>query len=159
MFASYLSYSSKPTLTETFYYYSYSVVTAITASETLLLGELTTHLHKKFSVLNKNLSPSMQTGQNGSAKRIFRIMITHYYLSDISRKLNKIFGFPVLVTTAVNFQVATTGLYYVILLLSIPPTLTTAVQLANALLWSVIMLLQVCIISSGFENIAREVSF
>lgn len=157
--ASSLSFIAKPTLLSAFYYYSYAAVVAITAFETLLLTELTTQLYKKFSILNAKICPEIQTRDNVTKERIMRIMITHHHLSAISRKLNKIFGFPVLVTTAVNFQIATTGLYYTLQLLSLPPTLTSVIQLTNALLWSIVMLVQLCIISSGFENISREVSY
>lgn len=154
-----ITYSPEAGVVEVLHYYSYTAVIAIIAVEILLLGELTTLLHKKFSILNNNVCSTAMVSQSfaATAAKLMKIMDTHHHLSDTSRKLNEIFGFPVLVTTAVNFQIGTTSMYYALQLASFPQTITGAIQLTFSLLWSVIMLVEVFVISKSFENIAEMV--
>lgn len=156
------------------YFYSFAVMFIVLASETLLLTELATHLTRKFSVLNSNLYPHMTMEKQQTkhlimsnfeeknaeliAEKIIKIMETHHHLSAISRKLNDIFNFPILVTTALNFEFATINLYYAWKLTTLPPTFNSIAQSIMSVMWSAVVLMETFITTKGFENIAEKVS-
>lgn len=170
------SFGEQAKTTQSFYFYSYTLLMAMTATEILFLGELCRHLSQKFSILNANIftanrlllqrpyriQPDVEQKRCKSeklAKKVTDIIDTHQHLSTISRKLNNAFGFPAFVTTTINFQMATMNLYYALQLSSLPATFTSVSQLLASLIMCVIKLFEISIICKSFHNIADNVSF
>lgn len=160
-----------------FYYYeTYSYISIIlsTAIEILFLGELTTQIKTKFSILNANICLETVILQNKHRKvhpiselrfqnvnpfasKIITLLEVHHELSATSRKLNNIFGFPALITTAINFYIATTSLYYPLQLFSSQKSVFNVFQHIMSSLWCFIMLIEISILVSCFENVCQEV--
>lgn len=174
MFINATSFAEQAKTTENFFFCTYVLVIAVTTVEILLLGELSRHLSQKFSLLNSNIFAVDRTlphklhrihplneqrlrKSEMVAKKIISIVHTHHHLSTTSRNLNRVFGFPVIVTITVNFQIATMSLYYALQLYSLPPTATSIAQLLVSLMWSTIMLIKISIICKNFQNMADNV--
>lgn len=169
-----ITYNSLSNFINNFYYHRYSALILFVTTETLLLGELTIHLHNKFSILNNNFKPETAAPQKLERKnflipqyskksdeitaaKILKIMETHHHLLDISNKLNKAFSFPVVVTIAVNFQISTTILYYTVKYLPYMLNTKDAILILSSFVWSGLMLFEIFIISKFFEDIAEQV--
>lgn len=166
-----ISYTSLNNGIEKFYYYNYSMVLFSNTTEILFIAELTLHMQNKFSILNNNLNAKATTTKkfpssiahvsqktNGiTATKIVKAMETHHHLLMISKEFNQAFSFPIIVTIALNFQTATTSLYYTLSLTPHSTTIDSAIQLSSSYIWAGIMLFEIFIISKCFDNIADKV--
>lgn len=155
-------------------HYSYTTAMLSTASELLLIGELTTQLTNKFSILNSHIYPKtvlfkkidktyplskLQTQKvDIIVPKLVAVMETHNHLSVISRRLNNIFGFPILIIITVNFYLLTISLFYALQLLSLSSNIISTFQMTASLVWCVILIFEIFILSRCFENLSEKVS-
>lgn len=145
--------------------------------ETLLLKTITESIQKKFSILNnmvhnqKIVSMSLwnvlplsnpQTAEKFkqqaaalTAEGIFDIMELHYSLTALGREVNELFQYPVLMTTALNFEVITISVYSFVSDISI--TTQPLLKLINTLIWPTVLSVQIVLIIRSFQEIDYKV--
>lgn len=153
---------------DTYFYCNYCFYLLSASIETLLVSELTTQIRSKFTILNSELccakfSPQtyfsvfpLRTAQIKSL-RINRIMNTHHHLVMTSKKLNDIFGFPLVVTISCNFFIAMETLYYSLQVVIVSRTWNGIMQAFFGVLWTVLLLIQIFIVTKGFSDLTDAV--
>lgn len=145
--------------------------------ETLLLVTLTNSIQTKFSILNNavrnqkristtlrkilphtNPDISQKFKQQETALSILElqdIMQTHYKLTALAREINAFFESPILITIALNFEVITISVYYLVGSISEPPE--TAIPMLYTLVWPIFLSIEIIFIIKGCQGIITKV--
>lgn len=137
--------------------------------EIALMLEINNSIRAKFKAVNaivraqtriasfKQVSLISTEPNINKSLKIRDVMEIHYRLTNLSKRVNKLFECPILLTTAVNFEASTLTLYYFIE--GIQGITGSTQRLANSpvLFWAVILLSEIAILMRSFQNVTDEV--
>lgn len=146
--------------------------------ETLLITILTINIQQKFTKMNSLIRNQKQVWVNlrrvlprnkqqtaekfeqqervFTVQRIREIMETHYYVTALCKQLNEMFGYPILITIAVNFVLITLNIYY--FMEDIFNETSLNLNMLNRILWTTLQGIEIIFILAGFQGITYKVS-
>lgn len=167
--------------TEIFFYCSYTLGYLAGLMETFLILQLINNMKIKFVTLNIRLQSSKprnlrkifplqrdeviekleREANQFTMDRINEIVATHYLLTMTSRKLNDVFGIPILVLLIIDFQAITSSFYVFLKFFPFFNKLTGILPMMKVLLvlmWPIIIFTEIFIISKNFDDATEKVS-
>lgn len=162
--------------------WSYYLIVIANFFQTLLIKGLIEHLDRKFALLTRILQREKQCTRNlrkafaitniaalvkfeiedarFMADIITDIVQRHRSLTIIARKLNAVYGFPILITILISLQIATTSFYNFLLFAAASKTFdfSSITLLTITFLWPLLLILEIAFIVSGFERMTEKES-
>lgn len=143
--------------------------------EALLITTITNNITSKFSSLNALIQNQKRSSINlrkvlpltkretaeafeqqertVTTERIREILDMHYHLLSISKQVNQIFEWPILITMAVNFEIVTMSAYSLVEASSNKLEITDIIDI---LLWCIALTAEIIFIINSFEGVAQK---
>lgn len=134
------------------------ITNKLSSINALIQNQVYTHVNlKKVLRFSKPgmVDKFLQRESVSTVERIRRIMEMHYKLTALSLEINELFACPILMTTGINFRVATFCVYF--FSIQVADAVSVEIEMINIALHCVVLVVEIVLIVAAFQGMQQMV--